>query len=255
MEDGEEPRCDASRTRVIQNHHQAVRMRPHVYLGAEPEEPDPPLSVLLQVVGDAVWEVPVAPVLSVGVVVESDRRFRVEDDGSGLPTRLSGPVWQQVPTAVRMFSELSVGHCPPRGVGALVVPTAVCSSVSADIRSLGRGYRVDSGFHQKTRLTDLGPAQGHGTSLEFVLDDDYFPDGSVLPLDPAPAIEAMLDTPTWDGMTRVRGRVDLLIEDRRSGSRVLRTVLPMGTGRCAACHFDCADPLVATGSPPPAPTA
>lgn len=35
MEDREEPRCDASRIRVIEDHHEAVRMRPRMYFGAE----------------------------------------------------------------------------------------------------------------------------------------------------------------------------------------------------------------------------
>ncbi|WP_345679998.1 hypothetical protein [Yinghuangia aomiensis] len=191
---------------------------------------------------DVLWEFHVGPVLNVRVVIESDRCFRVEDDGPGLPIHPVGPRWDPAPWVVRMFRELVAGACPPRGVG-LAVPTAACSQVAASVRRDGRHYQVDSGFGRETRLTDLGPAEGHGTSMRFVLDEEYLTSGAVLPQDPAAAIEAAIDTPLWSGKTKVRGRVDVRIEDLRTGSRVLRTVLPNGTGRCSACIFDCEDPL------------
>jgi DNA gyrase/topoisomerase IV subunit B len=224
---------------------EGVRKRPEMYFGVGADDPALPLRVLLEAVDDAVWEVAVGPALDVRVVIESDRRFRIEDNGPGLPTKLTGPKWAGVPWVVRMLTSPAVGTCPPRGTN-LAVPAALCSQVTAIVRSGGRGYRVDAGFRNAVHLTEMGPAEGHGTSVSFALDEAYLAEGAVLPLDPAPAIQAALAAPRWGGKTRVRGRVELLGEDHRTGSQARLTVLPNGDNRCAACHFDCEDPLAMT---------
>ncbi|MGR7002061.1 ATP-binding protein [Yinghuangia aomiensis] len=163
---------------VLTDVHEVVRRR-RMYLGAERDDPLLPLHVLRHAVDDALSEQLVGPVLHVDVVIASDHRFHVTDDGAGLPTE---PRADGTPHAVAMFQELCVGRNPPRGID-LAVPTALCSAVTVSLRHLGRAYRLDSGYRRGTVLTDLGPAEGHGTAMEFVLDTAFVPEG--LPADAA----------------------------------------------------------------------
>lgn len=212
----DEPRYRAHDIVVLTDAHEAVRPRTRMYLGAERGDPLLPLHVLRHAVDDALSEQPVGPVLHVDVVIASDHRFHVTDDGPGLPTQ---PRADGTPCAVAMFRELFAGRNPPRGIG-LAVPTALCSAVTVSLRRAGRAYRLDSGFRRGTVLTGLGSAEGHGTAIEFVLDRGFVPEG--LPADAADA----LVSPRPEGEGRIKGRVDLCIEDRRSGVRLTRHLLP-----------------------------
>ncbi|WP_345677593.1 hypothetical protein [Yinghuangia aomiensis] len=152
-----------------------------MFFGAERDDPLLPLHVLRRAVDDALCEQPVGPVLHVGVVIASDDRFPA-DDGPGLPAQ---PRADGTPCAVAMFRQLFAGRNPPRGVG-LAVPIALCSAVTVPLRHLGRAYRLDSGYRRGTGLTDFGPAEGHGTAVEFVLDRTFVPEG--LPVDAVDAL-------------------------------------------------------------------
>lgn len=203
----EELRCRAHDVVVLADAHEAVRRRTRLYLGAEPGDPLLPLHVLRHAVDDALSEQPVGPVLHVDVLITSDHGFRVTDDGPGLPTQ---PRADGTPLAVAMFRQLLTGTNPPRGIG-LAVPTALCSAVTVSLRHADRAYRLDSGYRRGTVLTDLGPAEGHGSAMEFVLDGAFVPEG--LPADAADALASFRS----EGEGRIHGRVDLSIEDRRSG--------------------------------------
>lgn len=212
----EEPRYRARDIVVLTDAHEVVRRRIGMFFGAGRDDPLLPLHVLRHAVDDAVSEQPVGPVLHVDVVIASDHRFHVADDGPGLPTL---PRADGTPCAVAMFRQLFAGMNPPRGMG-LAVPTALCSAVTVSLCHLGRAYRLDSGYRRGTGLADLGPAEGHGTAIEFVLDRTFVPDG--LPGDAADA----LASPRPEGEGCIKSRVDLRIEDRRSGVRLTRHLLP-----------------------------
>lgn len=203
----QEPRYRARDIVVLTDAHEAVRQRTGICLGAEHHDPLLPLHVLRYAVDDALSEQPTGPVLHVDVVIASDHRFHVTDDGPGLPTQ---PRADGTPCAVAMFRDLLIGRNPPRGIG-LAVPTALCSAVTVSLRHAGRAYRLDSGYRCGTVLTDLGPAEGHGTAMAFVLDRAFVPAG--LPADAADALAGARP----EGEGRIHGRVDLRVEDRRSG--------------------------------------
>ncbi|MDI2124595.1 ATP-binding protein [Yinghuangia seranimata] len=233
------PVYDASQIQVLQEA-DVQRVRPRMYFGAERDDPMLPLGVLIHVVEDAVGERPVGPVLTVRVVVEGDLCFRVEDDGPGLPTAPTGGTFDPAPMVVRVFES---SNSAPRG--GLGVGTAMCSQVTAAVRRDGHCYHVDAGPYRRASLTDLGPAEGHGTSVRFVLDEDYLPEGAALPLDPAPSIAAALTAPAPFGRNRTLGRTDLVVHDERTGSRTHLTVLPRGVRRCPDCYFAPDAPLAA----------
>jgi DNA gyrase subunit B len=168
-----------------------IRKRAKMFLGADPGDPGLPGQALWVAVRDALHEAPVNPTLTVSVVVESDLVFCVEDDGPGLRVDPVGP--GRAPWATEALTELTTGYGAPRGA-LLVMVTAVCSAVVADVWRGGQHWRQWADWqHQAPPLQLVGATDRHGTRVRYHLDPSYFGASAALPADVSGLLMSLLD--------------------------------------------------------------
>lgn len=170
-----------------------VRLRPDMYFGRQRTDLRLPGAVLWLAVADALSEQQAEPPLHVRVVIETERQFRIADNGPGLPVE---PVAEgREPAVTEMLTCLFVGRLP-RGWSFLGQITAVSSMVTADVWRQGRHYRQRTTWSGNLGpLEVLEPTQRHATRLVVRLDDDYFPPAAGLATDPAGLLASLLDDP------------------------------------------------------------
>lgn len=196
----------------------AVRKRPEMYFGRPHSDPRLPSVVLWWVLRDALSETPVTGPLCVDVVIHTDRRFTVTDNGPGLP--LEPEAAGQEPVVTRMLTELMCGQPPPRG-WSLAAATGMCSEVTATVARAGRRHRQRATWSgPRGSLQDLGPTPDQGTRLDFSLDDEMFAQAAALPepSETAVLVGELLDGAGLLGEPGPAVGTEVRITDRRTGT-------------------------------------
>ncbi|MBI4236127.1 MAG: DNA topoisomerase IV subunit B, partial [Chloroflexi bacterium] len=152
---------------------EAVRRRPSMYIGSTDQRGLHHL--VYEIVDNAVDEAMAGFCDTVSVIIQRDGRVRVEDDGRGIPVDIHPTTGlsalETVMTTLHAGGKFGSGVYKVsgglHGVGASVV-NALSSWMRVEVRRDGRAYFQEYQRGQPTTpLTDLGPAEGHGTTVIF----------------------------------------------------------------------------------------
>jgi DNA gyrase subunit B len=159
---------------------QAVRRRPGMYIGSTDERGLHHL--VYEIVDNSVDEAMAGFCDRIVVTIHTDGTVRVEDNGRGIPvdvhpqTGLTG--LETVLTTLHAGGKFGGGSYKVsgglHGVGASVV-NALSEWLRVEVRRGGRLHAQE--FRQGTpvtEVTDLGPAEGHGTTVIFKADPAVF---------------------------------------------------------------------------------
>jgi DNA gyrase subunit B len=159
---------------------EAVRRRPGMYIGST--GPRGLHHLVYEIVDNSVDEAMAGRCSTIDITLGVDGSVRVTDDGRGIPV-------EQHPTLHRSALEvvLTVLHAGGKfdnksyavsgglhGVGVSVV-NALSDRLVADVRRNGRHYRQT--YHRgvpEGPVTDIGPAEGTGTTITFWADPEIF---------------------------------------------------------------------------------
>ncbi len=161
---------------------EAVRRRPGMYIGSTDQRGLHHL--IFEIVDNSVDEAMAGYCTRVQVIIHPDGSVSSEDNGRGIPienhptTGLSA--LETVMTILHAGAKFGGGGYKVsgglHGVGASVV-NALSESLRAEVKRDGKAYSQE--FERgiaKGKLAEIGPAEGHGTKINFHPDEEVFND-------------------------------------------------------------------------------
>jgi DNA gyrase/topoisomerase IV subunit B len=170
----------------------SVRRRPQMYFGCSGEDPALVDAVVRAVVSDALYE-PSVERVHVIVVIESDLRFSVSDDGSAIALGADG-----VPQIGFFDSLIDRRRWPIAPVAAMSLRTRV------EVNIAGRAWRQELIATSVVGPLETTPTDRAGTRVTLELDPDHFAAHAVLARDPGAYLPAENDqTPPEAGTIAV----------------------------------------------------
>ena len=185
---------------------EAVRQRPHMYVGSDPDRyPDIVLALVVMDHQRAAH----AGQTAIKVTITGDWRFRCEDDGLGMPPWISGEVGG---LQVDPVEEMPVGG-PHQGQLLIARAFAHAMTVTSthDGRRWQREYRYDS---SSSPSQDLGPTTETGTVTDVLLAEHRLTSCLSPGLSPA-AVEEILHGLGWWQYHGRDDAFDLTLVDQR----------------------------------------